>query len=217
MNDDPADGQPVPPEGGDSQGVPGPETAASSGGAGADAPDDAAPPSAATDAAEDEGGGASASDAQVLAAKIEEQQAQIQGYRERWLRALADIENFRKRTRREMETATNLANAILLRELLEVLDNFERALGTTPSGDVAPDEGFQEGVRLIYGQIRGVLRQHEVTQIEADGAPFDPNLHEAVSQVETDEVPSHHVAQVVQTGYMLKDKVLRPARVVVAK
>jgi molecular chaperone GrpE len=127
---------------------------------------------------------------------------------------MAELENFRKRARREMETSILLANARLLRELLEVLDNFERAFAAAPEG---AGETLSQGVRLIYERLREILRQNGVVRIEAVDAPFDPNLHEAISQVERDGVPSHQVVEVAQAGYMLGDVVLRPARVVVAK
>jgi molecular chaperone GrpE len=144
-------------------------------------------------------------------------QEELAATRDRWLRAMADLENLRKRSRRELQTTTNLAKASLLRELLEVADNFGRAIETAPWTD--QDEakrGFAEGVRLTYVRFMEILRSNGLQRIEARGASFDPNLHEAISQIETDEVPSQHVVQVIQEGYLLNDMVVRPARVVVA-
>jgi len=149
-------------------------------------------------------------------AEIERLTGELAGFRDRYLRAVAELENVRKRSRRELETSTNLARANLLRELLEVADNFGRALEAAPQGEEAPETGFGEGVRLIYVQFMDILRQNGCERIPAKGEPFDPNLHEAISQIETDEVPSQHVFAVVQEGYRLNDHVLRPAKVVVA-
>jgi molecular chaperone GrpE len=154
---------------------------------------------------------------QDLAAAMEQLQAEVQLNREKWLRAMAELENFRKRTRREMESSILFANANLLRELLEVLDNFERALSAPVGGENGPGNALAQGVRLIYERFRDILRQNGVVRIDAVAVPFDPNLHEAISQVESEGVPSHHVVEVAQAGYLLKDMVLRPARVVVAK
>ena len=135
----------------------------------------------------------------------------------KWMRAMAEMENFRKRSRREIESSINFANANLLRELLEVLDNFERAQGASRSSEEGSTEAYVEGIRLIYQRFVDVLRRCGLERIPAKGENFDPNLHEAVSQIETDEVESGQVAHVVQEGYRLKDMVLRPAKVVVAK
>jgi molecular chaperone GrpE len=130
---------------------------------------------------------------------------------------MAELENFRKRSRREIENSINFANASVLRELLDVLDNFERAQGVANNGEEGAGEAYIEGMRLIYQRFVEVLRLSGLERIPAKGEEFDPNLHEAVSQIETDEVPSGCVAHVVQDGYRLKEMVLRPAKVVVAK
>jgi molecular chaperone GrpE len=153
--------------------------------------------------------------AEQLAAQIESLQAESDAHRDKWLRAMAELENFRKRTRRDFESSINLAKASVFRQLLEVVDNFERALASV---DAEAESGeMVQGVQLIRDQLLKVLRDNDVHRIEALGRPFDPNLHEAVSQIETDEVEGEHVAQVVQEGYVLGDMVLRPAAVVVAR
>jgi len=142
---------------------------------------------------------------------------QLAAMKERWMRSMAELENFRKRSRRELQTNTNLAKVQVIRELLEIVDNFGRALDSAPWEH--EDEGvkaFAEGVRLIYQQFSGVLRQMGLQPINARGVEFDPNLHEAISQIETAKVPSQHVVEVVQDGYVLEDIVVRPARVIVA-
>lgn len=152
-----------------------------------------------------------------LSSQIDRLQAEADANRDKWLRAMAEFENFRKRNRREMESTINLARAGVLRQLLDVLDNFDRALSAAESSDNAPGADFVHGVRLIQDQLLKVLKENGVSRIDADQMPFDPNLHEAVSQIETDEVLSQHVAQVVKDGYLMNDMVLRPAMVVVAE
>lgn len=151
-----------------------------------------------------------------LQAEVERLRREAEANRERWLRAVAELENTRKRFKRDLESSINLASANLLRDLLDVVDNFERALVSVEAEEEPSATAVRRGIRLIYGQFMDVLRQSGLSRIEARGEPFDPNLHEALSQKETDEVPSHSVVEVVQEGYLLHDKVLRPARVIVA-
>jgi molecular chaperone GrpE len=153
--------------------------------------------------------------ADQLAAQIESLQAESDAHRDKWLRAMAELENFRKRTRRDFESSINLAKASVFRQLLEVVDNFERALDAVDPEAESSD--LVKGVELIRDQLLRTLRDNNVHRIEAIGQPFDPNLHEAVSQIETEDVPAEHVAQVVQEGYQLGEMVLRPAVVVVAR
>ncbi len=150
-----------------------------------------------------------------LAAQLESLQAESDAHRDKWLRAMAELDNFRKRTRRDFESSINLAKASVFRQLLDVVDNFERALATVDAEAESTD--FVKGVELIRDQLLRVLKDNGVHRIEAMGRPFDPNLHEAVSQIETDEFESEHVAQVVQEGYQLGEMVLRPAVVVVSR
>ncbi len=157
-----------------------------------------------------EEGGGEGDEAAVWKRKAEEN-------REKWMRAMAELENFRKRSRREIENSIIFANANLLRELLDVLDDFERAQNAANEDEEGSKEGFREGIRLIYQRFVEVLRRSGLERIPAKGEDFDPNLHEAISQIETDEVESGKIAHVVQQGYRLNDMVLRPAKVVVAK
>ena len=152
-----------------------------------------------------------------LQAQIERLQSEVDANRDKWLRAMAELENFRKRARRELDSSINLARADLLKQLLEVLDNFERALDAFDQAESPPGEVFVKGVTLIQDQLLKVLRDNGVSRIEAVGEPFDPNVHEAVSQIESQDVPSQHVAHVVKAGYRIDDMVLRPAVVVVAQ
>ena len=145
--------------------------------------------------------------------------AERDDFQDRWLRTAAELENFRKRSRREVEDARRFAVADLLRALLEVLDDLDRALkaagddeGGRPEGD-----GLRRGVELIHQRFAGVLRDCGVSRIEAEAAEFDPAVHEAIQQVEQEGVASGTVVGVVQEGYRLHDLVLRPSRVIVAK
>lgn len=152
-----------------------------------------------------------------LQAQLERVQAEADTNRDKWLRAMAELDNFRKRSRQHLESSLNLARADVLRQLLEVLDNFERALEAWDEADQSPDENFVKGVRLIQDQLLRVLSENHVEKIESIGTPFDPNQHEAVSQIETDEVESQHVARVIKEGYRFHETILRPAMVVVAR
>jgi len=133
---------------------------------------------------------------------------------DRYLRAAADLENFRKRQRRELEDARFEAKQKVLKEMLPVVDNLERAIehATTQAGT----NPIVEGVQLVLRQFLTAFERLEVTPVEAAGQPFDPNLHEAISQQESDAAPGT-VVQVLQRGYKSGDRLLRPALVVVAK
>ncbi len=128
-------------------------------------------------------------------------------------RATADLSNYRRRTEDERATVTQFANAVLITKLLAVLDDFDRALANVPD---EVHEGWVEGVRLVERKLRSLLESEGVTPIEAEGEPFDPNVHEAVVHEETTDHPDNVVIGEVQRGYRLHDRVLRPALVRVA-
>jgi molecular chaperone GrpE len=133
---------------------------------------------------------------------------------DRYLRTAADLENLRKRQRREIEDAKLEAKGRVLKEMLPVVDNLERAIehATTQAGS----NPIVEGVQLVLRQFITAFERLDVTPVEAAGQPFDPNLHEAISQQESDAAPGT-VVQVLQRGYKSGDRLLRPALVVVAK
>jgi molecular chaperone GrpE len=138
---------------------------------------------------------------------------------DRLLRTAADLENFKKRAARERIEAAQSANVALLLKLLPVLDHFEMAQATTQTVEV-PQSGIaslQAGIAMIQQQLKGVLAETGLEEIDASGKPFDPTLHEAVSQLETDDAPEGQVIQQIRKGYKLRDRLLRPAAVVVAK
>lgn len=134
---------------------------------------------------------------------------------DRYLRAVADLDNFRKRAARERTEAIQHANEALLRRLLPVLDNFEMALAA--AGPNATVESLTAGVAMIHSQLRQTLVESGVEEVNAAGQVFDPNLHEAVSQLESADTPEGHVLHQVRKGYRLHGRLLRPASVVVAR
>ena len=136
---------------------------------------------------------------------------QEEDFRDRYLRTLADFENFRKRSEREKEDFRRYALVGVIRDLLPVIDNFDRALEHAEEGDE-----FHKGVALIYKQLFDVLQRHGLKTISESGVRFDPNIHEAVVREEDPSVPSHTVVAILQKGYFLHDRLLRPAMVKVA-
>lgn len=145
-------------------------------------------------------------------AEVDQLRQENQKLKDHYLRSRADFENFRKRTEKEKADFFKYALAGTLRDLLPVLDNFERAL----AADAAISDEFRKGVELIYRQLLETLQKSGMTEIAAEDATFDPTLHEAVMREERSDVPSHSVLQVLQKGYMLHDRLLRPAMVKVA-
>lgn len=143
----------------------------------------------------------------------EEKDKQIKDLNEKWLRSLADFENYRKRSRKEWELLKQQSKTEVILEMLNTIDDFERAFS------VAEDEDgeFVQGIRLIYNNLISVLDKFGVQEIETLGKPFDPSFHMAVGQLETEDVEQGHVAEVIQKGYRLDETVIRPARVIVAK
>ena len=133
-----------------------------------------------------------------------------------YLRTRADLDNYRKRAQREKEDLGRFANENLLRELLPVVDNLERAVAHAREGG-AGDDSLLEGVEMTLGQLRKVFERSGVTPVEAVGKPFDPSCHEAMGQLESDQLPPGSVVQELQRGYLLNQRLLRPAMVMVSK
>jgi molecular chaperone GrpE len=133
---------------------------------------------------------------------------------DRFLRAQADLENYRKRAARERQELSQFANENLLRDLLTPLDHFE--MGLKASAQTMPDDPMRQGMQMIFDQFQQFLKSHGVTEIEALGKPFDPAAHEAVSHLESD-VPEGQVIEQTRRGYRLQGRVLRAAAVVVSK
>lgn len=139
---------------------------------------------------------------------------QIKTAEGRALRAQAELENFRQRAKRELDDSLKYANQSLLANLLPVIDNVYRAISAA-SKDVASG-GLLEGVLMVAQQLLDTLKKHHCERIEAIGEVFDPNRHEAIQQMPSAEVESGNVLQVVQEGYVLHDRVIRPAQVIVS-
>jgi molecular chaperone GrpE len=154
-------------------------------------------------------------DGEALLAKYRELEAELSEAQEQVLRTAADAENFKKRLQREKEEQTRYANESFMRELLTVIDNLERAL--EHSGTEASQGGLVEGLTMTLKGFLDTLARFGCTQVEATGKPFDPNFHEAVSQEESADHEPNTVLQVLQKGYMLKERLLRPAMVLVSK
>ena len=150
-----------------------------------------------------------------LEEKLEAAERLAQENHELFLRAAAELDNFRKRKEREVSDLRKYANQMLLRELLGVVDNLERALAA--SLENSEPEGLREGVEMTLKELLKIFDQFKVTPIEAHEQPFDPNHHEAVMQEPSDAFPPNTVVKELQKGYMLRDRLLRPAMVVVSK
>ncbi|MCU0770621.1 MAG: nucleotide exchange factor GrpE [Verrucomicrobia bacterium] len=150
-------------------------------------------------------------------AELKAQAAKAQEHWDRLLRVTADFDNFRKRAAREKEEAIRYANHKLLERLLPVLDSFDMAIAAADAHNQESQQSLKDGVQLVLQQFRTVLTEAGLEEIQAHGKPFDPNLHEAISQVETEEFEEGHVAQQVRKGYLLRDRLVRPSSVIVAK
>jgi molecular chaperone GrpE len=150
-------------------------------------------------------------------AELESARAEAAQHHDSWLRAAAELENYRRRAAREAREGAARAQAEVLRSLLGVLDDVERALAATETAEESSDDPIVSGVRLIRSRLLDILRQYGVVEIAAEGRPFDPHLHEAVMQLPSEEVADGHVAQVLERGYQIGERVLRPARVAVAR
>ncbi|MDD2308607.1 MAG: nucleotide exchange factor GrpE [Desulfuromonadaceae bacterium] len=132
---------------------------------------------------------------------------------DRFLRERADLENYRKRVGREKEELLSYGNKSLLEEILPIIDNLERALAHASEDGL---EAVVEGIRLTHAMLLTALKKFNVTPIEAVGTPFDSAYHQAMAQVPTDQYEPNTVVEEYQKGYMLKERLLRPAMVTVA-
>ena len=146
-----------------------------------------------------------------------ESSAELAELKDKYLRLAADFENFRRRTLKERQDLHNYANENLVKELLPVVDNLDRAVAHGRKEEQRPDsENLLQGVELTYRSLLQTLARHGVVEVEAQGKPFDPSVHEAVRRVPSGEHEPGSVVDVYQKGYLLKDRLLRPAMVAVA-
>jgi len=153
--------------------------------------------------------------------ELEKLQAEIEAARDRMLRTAAEFENYKKRAEREKNEFMKYIATEFVTDLLPIMDNLERAIDSTDqevnkNANAQSFESFREGVKLIYKQLQDVLTRRGVTQIEAVGKPFDPNVHEAVMQTPSDKYPENIVAEEFQKGYMLHDRVIKASVVSVS-
>ncbi len=170
-------------------------------------------PPAESDDASPSGEQAAAKDAASLEAELEKVRAERAAYLDRAARLQAEFDNFRKRNAKEQQEYREYALAEALRQLLPILDSLDRAVKT----DAASLQDFQSGIELIDKQFHDALAKLGVQPIATEGAAFDPNLHQAVQMVDTDDAEDNHVLDELQRGYKLKDRLLRPAMVRVAR
>lgn len=145
------------------------------------------------------------------ASQYAELEEELQEAKEKHLRLFAEYDNYRKRTAKEKTETYQNASIKCIEQLLPVIDSFERSIEAECS-----DENFKNGMVMIFGQLKAFLEKMNVTVIDALGAEFDPNFHNAIQQLESTEYDSNHVCAVYQKGYMLGDKLIRPAMVAVA-
>ncbi len=164
--------------------------------------------------ASDDGGG------EASAADVAELEGQVGELTDRLLRAHADMDNLRKRTERDKEDMAKYAISKFAREVLSVGDNLRLAIAAVPPGAAEEDPALKalvDGVAMTEREFLNVLDRHGVKRIDPEGEPFNPHQHQAMTEVENVEVPPGTVVQVYQPGYILEDRVLRPAMVVIAK
>lgn len=149
--------------------------------------------------------------------ELKQRAAKADEHWDRLLRTTADLDNFKKRAAREKQEAIKYANEALIEKLIPSLDAFDMALAATRNDGSGSNQSLQTGINMVYQQLRSVLADAGLEEVEAAGKPFDPNLHEAVAQKETAEAPEGQVVEQLRKGYKLRERLLRPATVVVAK
>ena len=149
--------------------------------------------------------------------ELKERAAKADENWERLVRTTADFDNFKKRAAREKQEAIKYANESLLQKLVPVLEHLDMALAAAQAAGPQPGQSLQAGVGLLCQQLKAVLTEAGLEEVDAVGKLFDPNLHEALSQQETPDVPEGHVVLQARKGYRLRERLLRPASVVVAK
>ncbi len=146
--------------------------------------------------------------------ELEKLRSEVAEAKDRSLRAQAELENFRKRMRREMEDELRYAQVPLIRDLLPVVDNLHRAIEAAEKGHDL--DALLAGVKMVYQQLETTLAKHHCKRIAALNAPFDPALHDALLQQPSADHPPHTVLQVVQAGFQVHDRVVRPSQVIVS-
>ena len=153
-----------------------------------------------------------AAEVEALKKQLEEAQARASEYKDSWLRSQAEFQNYKKRLDRDNELMYASMKSDIIKKVLPALDDLERALQNRPDGDA-----WANGIELIARKMQNMLDVEGVKRIEAEGLEFNPNFHEAISHEPNDQVESGYVIAVVQNGYMLGERVIRPALVRVAQ
>ena len=148
--------------------------------------------------------------------EIEALSAQLVDSQDRLIRLQADFENFRRRALKDREEALQYGHHNLVKDLLSTVDNLDRAIDHVQRSEGGDFEGLLQGVELVRRELLAALTKHLVTEIQAQGEPFDPSLHEAMAQKTDASVAVNTIIEVLQKGYQLHDRLLRPTRVVVA-
>ena len=159
-----------------------------------------------------ENGAQLAAEIEALKKQLDAAQAQASEYKDSWLRSQAEFQNYKKRLERDNELMHASMKGDIIKKVLPALDDLERAIQNRPA-----DNGWANGIELIARKLQNLLEAEGVKRIEAEGLEFNPNFHEAISHEPNDQVESGHVIAVVQNGYMLGERVLRPALVRVAQ
>jgi molecular chaperone GrpE len=154
---------------------------------------------------------------EVLSEELQSLKKEFDDLTDRHLRLQAEFDNFRRRGLKERQEAHNYGHQNLVKDLLPSVDNLERALSHTEDSEGTDLAVLLQGIELVRRELLGVLGKHGVEKIEAAGAAFDPLVHEAMAQIENDAVEPNRVVQVLEEGYKLRDRMLRPARVLVSK
>ena len=154
---------------------------------------------------------------QDLKALHEEKLKELEDGSEQFLRLQAEFENFRRRSLKEKQESFKFGHQNLVKDLLSAVDNLERALEHGAQNAGAEVKGILDGVELVHREVLGALAKHGVKEIEARGQTFDPADHEAMGQVPNSDVPPNTVLEVLQKGYVIHDRMLRPARVIVSR
>jgi len=154
--------------------------------------------------------------AQEVLKKLEEKEKEAQAHYDKYMRTAADLENYKKRMAREHADLVRYGNEKLIKDLMPILDSLDRALKQTSDAS-AEVQAFSDGLKLIEAQFMACLQKHGVEKIEARGKDFDPNLHQAVMMIESEEFEDNKVVEEFETGYLLNGRLLKPAKVSVSK
>jgi molecular chaperone GrpE len=162
-------------------------------------------------------GGAGEAVMEALATELQSLKGEYEAQSDKLIRLQAEFENFRRRNLKERQEAHRYGQENLVKDLLSTVDNLDRAIEYAEQSDGGDLQGLLQGVELVRRELLAALAKHSVVVIDSENQPFDPALHEAMAQTPDGSVPPNTVVQVFQKGYMLLDRMLRPARVVVSK